>query len=117
MEAEWGGGGVLTHLLQVGTHALARPLGIVILYRLEDALVMVLAALSAAFGQKRAHALLPKQADNRIYQRQDERIASRFRQGEVKVQIGLDESIPVLPEASITVTASRMLARCGSSAR
>src|SRR5580704_7190154 len=82
--------GILAYLFQMSAHRTTGRLRIATFYGLENALVMNLPALRAAFDVEDFHALLPQQADDGIDQRKNQRIRGRFRQGQVEIEIGLD---------------------------
>ena len=80
-------------LLQVRAHGFARRFGIVSFNGFKDALVVNLAARTAAVDAENAHALFFEQADDGVDQRQDERIAGGLGEREMEIIVGLDESL------------------------
>ena len=87
---------VVSYLTQMGAHRLARFLSIMMLNGFKDFLVMKLAALRAAGNVKNPKALLAQKADNGIEQRKNEGIVCPLREGQVKVEIGLDIGLRIL---------------------
>src|SRR5205807_1882420 len=65
---------VLPHLFEVRLHRLARLLSVALLHRVENPLVMNLAALGTARHFENSQALFPQQSHDRIDQGKDQRI-------------------------------------------
>ena len=83
----------------MGAHRLARFLSIMMLNGVKDLLVMHMASLRAAGNVKNPKALLAQKADNGIEQRKNEGIVCPFREGQMKVEIGLDVGLGILADA------------------
>src|SRR3984893_11680943 len=82
--------GVLADLLKLSAHGVTRAFWITALDGLKDSFVMKLAALTAAVVAENTHALFAKQPDDRIDQRQNERVGGRFSQCEMEIIIGVN---------------------------
>jgi len=108
---------IFAYLLKMRAHGAAGHLGIVPLHRLKNALVMDLSALRSALDIKDSYALLAQQSDDGIDQGKNERIRGRFRQCQMKVEIGFDVGLGSLCARSMTVTASRIATISGSCTR
>src|SRR5579863_2918989 len=76
-------------------HGRTRLFRIVALDRVQDPLVVTLSALRTASNAKNPQALLPQQTNDGINQRQYDWISRRFGEGQMKIEIGLNESIGI----------------------
>src|SRR5262249_24697176 len=107
---------VVAHLPQVSTNSLTSSLRVVPRDGVQQAFVMNLPALRAAFYRKNLLALFAKQVNNGVYKREDKCILGSFSQGAVKIVIGCNICICII-EVSIHYRhclphGSDMLLRC-----
>src|SRR5882672_6219364 len=78
-------------------HRFPRFPRIAALHRIEDTLVVDLSALWPSIDVEDSHALFTQQSNDGIDQGQNEWVRRRFGQGEMKIEIRLDEGIGIVP--------------------
>ena len=74
----------------MGAHGFPGALRIMMLDRIEDSLVMILPPLGTALDLEDPHPLFTEQSHDRIDQGKNQGIRRRFRQGQMKIEIGFD---------------------------
>ena len=87
---------VIAHLAKVIAHGVAGRFGIAPLDRVENSLVMNLAALGTAGDFEDSHPLFAKKCDDGVEQRKDQRVVRTFGQSEMKVEISFDVGVGIL---------------------
>jgi len=87
---------VIAHLAKVIAHGVAGRFGIAPLDRVENSLVMNLAALGTAGDFKDTQALFAQKSDDGVEQRKDQRVGRTFGQREVKVEIRFNVGVGIL---------------------
>src|SRR5579859_926055 len=83
----------------MSTHGLPGALGVAMLYGFENSFVVNLASLRIAGNAEDAQALLAQEADNRVEQREDQRIGRAFGEREMKIEIRFDIGLWILTSA------------------
>ena len=82
-------------MLKVSAHRFARGFRIAPFNGRQNPLVMKLSPLGSAIDIENSAALLAQKADDRIEQRENQRIPCRFRQRQMKIEIGLHISFGI----------------------
>src|SRR5271166_709916 len=90
---------VVAYLGQMRTHGRAGLFRIVTLDCFKNPFVMNLASLWSTGNTKDAQALLAQKSDDRIEQREDQRVGCTFRESQMKIQVGFNVSLGLLSGA------------------
>src|SRR5579872_5831903 len=102
--------GIFAHLPEMSLHRFTRPSCITAFHGSKNSLMVNLPARRTAIDIKSSQALFTQHFDDRIDQGENERIARRFGQGQMKVQISLNVGVGILP--GIVHHCDRLSHRC-----